>query len=126
MGSAGGRVPIVPLTGIKFWAGVLAVLALGAQPSLSADIRVFTSAASLEVQQVSAGRFAEATGNHVVLTPGTVREIETRLARAERPDVVVLPAPMMDALDKAGTFRPGSRIALARVGIGVVVRAGQP
>jgi molybdate transport system substrate-binding protein len=121
-------VPIVPLTGIKLWRGpvALAVLALGANPCLSADIRVFTSAASLEVQQVSAGKFAETTGNHVALTPGTVREIEMRLSGGERPDVIVLPTPMMDALDKTGAFRPGSRVALARVGIGVVVKAGQP
>jgi molybdate transport system substrate-binding protein len=102
------------------------MLALGAHPSASAEIRVFTSAATLQVQQAYAGKFAQATGNHVALTAGTVREIETRLRGADRPDVVVLPAPMMEALDKAGTFRPASLRNLARVGIGVVVRAGNP
>jgi molybdate transport system substrate-binding protein len=104
----------------------LAALVLGANPSASADIRVFTSAASLRVQEAYAGKFEQATGNHVALTAGTVREIETRLTGRDRPDVVVLPAPMMDALDKAGTLRSSSRISLARVGIGVVVRAGHP
>ena len=120
--------PIVALAGIAIRSGAaaLAVLALGTIPSAAADIRVFTSAATLEAQQASAGKFAQATGNHVALTAGTVREIETRLKGPEVPDVVVLPTPMMDALDKTGTFRPGSRISLARVGIGVVVRAGHP
>jgi molybdate transport system substrate-binding protein len=119
-------VRIVPLAGIilRSGAAALAVLALGS--FASAEIRVFTSAASLQVQQAYAGKFAQATGNQVALTAGTVREIETRLGRAERPDVVVLPVPMMEALDKAGTFRPGTRRNLARVGIGVVVRAGNP
>jgi molybdate transport system substrate-binding protein len=115
----------VPLLGITLRSGAagLAVLAL-VNPSASADIRVFTSAAPLQVQQLYAGKFAQATGNHVTVTPGTVREIETRLKGPDRPDVVVLPTPRMDALDKAGTLRPGSRMNLARVGIGVAVRAG--
>jgi molybdate transport system substrate-binding protein len=39
---------------------------------------------------------------------------------------VVLPAPTVEALDKAGKLRAGSRINLARVGIGVAVRQGAP
>jgi molybdate transport system substrate-binding protein len=121
-------VPVVPLAGITLrnGAAALAVLALGIARAASAEVRVFTSAASLQVQQAYAGKFAQTTGNHVALTAGTVREIETRLHGGERPDVVVLPVPMMEALDKAGTFQPASRRNLARVGIGIVVRAGNP
>jgi molybdate transport system substrate-binding protein len=121
-------VPIVSLAGITLRSGAisLALLAPGAGPSLSAEIRVFTSAATLAAQQAYAGKFVQATGSHVALTAGTVREIETRLRGTERPDVVVLPVPMMETLDKAGTFRPATRRNLARVGIGVVVRAGNP
>jgi molybdate transport system substrate-binding protein len=121
---------MVPLGGLTFGRGAAALaipalfLALGTVPSLSAEIRVFTSAASLEVQQVVADEFARATGHRVTLLPATVREIQSRLTGPDKPDIVVLPAPAMDALEKAGTFRPGSRIDLARVGIGVAVRAG--
>src|SRR5262249_49907829 len=59
-------------------------------------------------------------------TVGTVREIQDRLRRGEKPDILVLPTPAIEALDKAGTFRPGSRTDLARVGIGIAVRAGKP
>ena len=41
-------------------------------------------------------------------------------------DIMVLPAPAIEALETAGALRPGSRVDLARVGIGVVVRAGAP
>jgi molybdate transport system substrate-binding protein len=121
-------VSIVPGAGITLRSGAaaLAVLALGSSPCASAEIRVFTSAASLPVQQTYAGKFAQATGNRVLLTVGTVREIETRLAGADKPDVVILPAPVMDELEKAGAIRPGTRVDLARVGIGVAIRAGRP
>jgi len=39
---------------------------------------------------------------------------------------VLLPAPLIDALEQAGKIRPGSRSRLTRVGIAVVVRAGAP
>ena len=119
---------IVSFAGItlRSAAMALALMALGANPAVSAEIRVFTSAATLQAQQAYAGKFAQATGNHVAFTAGTVREIETRLRGAERPDVVVLPVPMMETLDKVGTFRPATRTSLARVGIGIVVRAGNP
>jgi molybdate transport system substrate-binding protein len=34
--------------------------------------------------------------------------------------------PVIDALEQAGALRPGSRVDVARVGVGVVVRAGAP
>jgi molybdate transport system substrate-binding protein len=91
---------------------------------VSADISVYTSAAPAEVEKVLATRFAEATGNRVLFTVGTVREIQARLANSGTPDIVVLPSPALDAPDNAARLRPGSRIDLARVGIGIVVRDG--
>jgi molybdate transport system substrate-binding protein len=105
-------------------AAALAISAFGISAAGSAEVRVFTSAASIEVQQIYAGKFAQATGNHVTLTVGTVREIRDRVDGPDKPDIVVLPAPLMDGLEKAGTFLPGSRTDLARVGVGIVVRTG--
>jgi len=102
----------------------LAVLVLGAGPSVSADLRVFTSGAPAEVQKAFAPTFVKSTGNRVLLTIGTLSEIREKLSGPETPDIVVLPAPVMDQLSTAGSLLPGSRIDLARVGIGVVVRAG--
>ena len=107
-------------------AAMLAMLALGTTPSVAADVHVFSSGAAAEVQEVFATKFAGTTGNRIVLTAGTIDKILEQLPRAEHRDVVVLPAPAIDALDRAGTLRPGSRIDLARVGIGVVVREGRP
>jgi molybdate transport system substrate-binding protein len=123
-----GQFAFIRRTGVE-WTGAaaaLAVLALGARPSVAADVVVYTSAAPVAVEQVLAGAFTEATGNRVLIDVGTVREIQDKLSGSGRPDIVVLPAAALDVLDKASGLRPGSRIDLARVGIGVVVRAGAP
>lgn len=103
-----------------------AVLGLQIDPTAAADVRLFTSGAPTEVQKGLVRTFAETTGHRLVITSGTLGVIQERLAGPETPDVVVLPAPAIEALDKAGKLRPGSRIRLARVGIGVAVRAGAP
>ena len=105
----------------------IVALALTTQPSHAADLRVYTSGApAYIVQIVVAASFFTATGYRVSVTVGTVAEIRQMLSAAPAPDVVILPAPVMDALDKAGAFAGGSRTELARVGIGVAVRAGAP
>jgi molybdate transport system substrate-binding protein len=113
--------------GAAAWpATALAILALGTQPSAAADVGVFTSAAPAEVEKVLAAKFTETTGNRILFTVGTVKDIRDKLSGSEMPDIVVLPAAALDVLDKAAGVRPGSRIDLARVGIGVAVREGAP
>jgi molybdate transport system substrate-binding protein len=102
------------------------MLALTAQSSLAVDIQVYSSGAPAQVAQAVATTFSHATSNHVSVAVATVAEIRTKLSAAPAPDVVILPAPVIGALNKAGTFAGGSRIELARVGIGVAVRAGAP
>jgi molybdate transport system substrate-binding protein len=112
-------------------ATALAVLGLvpgvGAQPCAAADIEVATSAAPAAVEAAVAAKFAAATGHRVRFSVATVKEIEEKLSGpGATADVVVLPAGALDVLEKAGKLRAGSRVELARVGIGVVVRAGAP
>jgi len=113
--------------GAALWpATALAILLLGTKPSASADVGVFTSGAPAEVEKVLAATFTATTGHRVLFTAGTVKEIHDKLAGLEQPDIVILPAAALDVLDHAAGLRPGTRIDLARVGIGVVVRAGAP
>jgi molybdate transport system substrate-binding protein len=107
-------------------ATALALLGLATRPAASADLSVFTSAAPAEVEKKLAADFSQASGHRILFTIGTVKEIQEKLAASAQPDIVVLPAAALDALDNAGGLRPGSRIDLARVGIGLVVRAGAP
>jgi len=99
---------------------------LAVQPSAAADVRVFTSGAPADIQRGLVRAFTETTSHRPLITSGTLSAIQQRLSGSESADVVVLPVPTIEALDKAGKLRPGSRIGLARVGIGVAVRQGAP
>jgi molybdate transport system substrate-binding protein len=105
-------------------AALAATAGLAVGPSAAADVRVFTSGAPAEIQRGLVRTFSEATGHRLVLTSATVGVLQQRLLGSESADVVVLPAPIVEALNKAGKLRGGSPISLARVGIGVAVRQG--
>ena len=110
--------------GGRFLAPVFMICALTA--TQAAEIRVFTSGAPSAALQALAPAFTEATGQRISFTIGVLNEIREKMSGAERPDAVVLPVPAIDALDKTGKLRPDSRLVLARVGIGIVVREGAP
>jgi molybdate transport system substrate-binding protein len=103
-----------------------ALLALAGSPAVAAEISVFSSGAPSAVLKVLAVAFARDTGNHVEFTVGTPGDLQNKLAAGAMPDLVVAPAPVIEKLEKAGTLKAGSRVDLARVGVGVVVREGAP
>lgn len=105
-------------------AGTVMMLLPGAGRSFAADIRVFSSGAPADVEKVIAAMFARQNEHQVVFTVAPPGAIRAKLAAGEKPDIVVLPAADIVALDKAGALRPDSQVALARVGIGVIVRRG--
>jgi molybdate transport system substrate-binding protein len=105
---------------------LITTLWLGMGPSAASEIRVFTSGAPSAVQKVMAAKFTDTTGHRVVFTAATLQEIRSQLSGNQKPDVVVLPAPAVESLDKEGALRSGSKTNLARVGIGVAIKEGTP
>jgi len=118
------RSPVARRLGVA--AAALIALAVTMTQVLAADVRVLTSGAPAEVQKVLARPFTEATGHRVLFTVGNLSAVQGKLSEGDSPDVVVFPAPAIETLDKAGRLLPGSRLILARVGIGVAVRRGAP
>jgi molybdate transport system substrate-binding protein len=113
----------------RFAATLCAVISLFAatflpEASSAADIRVFSSGAPADAEKAIAAKFTQDSGHRVIFTVGTPGAIEDRLSHGEKTDIVVLPAPVIAAMDKAGRLHPARRMNLARVGIGVVVRQG--
>src|SRR5215470_20184434 len=90
----------------------IAVPGLAAQPSAAAELHVLTSGAPTEIQQGLARAFTVSTGHRLLITSGTVGLLQQRLLGSESADVVVLPAPTVETLDKARKQRAGSRISL--------------
>jgi molybdate transport system substrate-binding protein len=95
-------------------------------PISAADLRVYSGGAPQDTLKLLAPDLERTAGHRATYTFAVVGEIQQRLQAGEQADVVLLPVPLIDALEKAGKIRSGSRRLLARVGIAVVIREGAP
>jgi molybdate transport system substrate-binding protein len=104
----------------------LSFLAWSMTPLSAAELRIYSGGAPQETLKLIAPAFEQQSGHRVQFTYAVVGAIQQRLQAGEKADVVLLPAPLLDGLDKSGKLSPDSRRTLARVGIAVVVREGAP
>lgn len=100
--------------------------AVVARPAHAADIHVLSAGAVQEAEKALAAEFETQAGDHVTFTFGTVGTIQDRLKAGERADILVLSAPAIDAMAAAHQLIGNGGTPLAKVGIGVAVRAGAP
>jgi len=107
------------LTAIAFAASMAAM-----SPSSAAEIRVYTGGAPKEVLSVLTPEFEKQSGHKVQFTYAVISAIQQKLAAGERPDMVLMPIPALDALVKAGTLHAEPRPTLGSIGVAMIVRAG--
>jgi molybdate transport system substrate-binding protein len=105
---------------------VASVLMLSASVVAAAEIRVFGVAPVRAAMSSLGPDFAKSSGNEVNLNIVAANLVEPQKLAGETYDVAVLGTAAMEELEKAGGIRPGSRVPLARTGIGVAVREGSP
>ena len=91
----------------------------------AAEVRVLSVGSVQIAAKALAAEFNKATGHNVTLTVITPSRIPQKLA-SEPFDMLIASVGAMEGHDKAGLIRPASRVPLARVGIGVMVREGAP
>jgi len=94
-----------------------------------AEIKVFCSGAFKAAYLALVPGFERATGHKVTTAwgssvAGSATSIPDRLARGEPVDAVIMAADRLDRLIGEGKIAAGSRVDLARSGIGIAVRAG--
>jgi molybdate transport system substrate-binding protein len=111
---------------MRLLATALALVTIGVAPSFAADMRVYSGGAPQDTLKTIAPEFEKATGHRLNFTFAVVGAIQQRIAGGEKADVVLLPVPLLNALEAAGKLRPDSKRLLARVGIAVIVRDGTP
>lgn len=109
--------------------GLAALLLAGGAPA--AEVHVVSSGGFAAAYKVLVPGFEQATGDQVSTAWGpsmgkTIDAVPARLARHEPIDVLVMVGCALDDLAAQGVVVPGSRVPLARSGIGVVVRTGAP
>lgn len=110
-----------------FALGLAAALAFaGPAQSQAAELRVLTAGAFKQVVLALVPDFEKQTGHKVTVDNGTAGELLKRIKGGEAFDVAVITPAVIDALTEKGRLAAGSRVNLASVGIGVVVKEGAP
>lgn len=90
------------------------------------EIKVLSSIATREAYNELVPQFERASGHTVTTTWAGTVDIMKRMAAGEVHDLVVISSVELDDLVKQGKIVAGSRVDLARSGIGVAVKAGAP
>jgi molybdate transport system substrate-binding protein len=104
---------------------IAAIFLLAPLTSGAADeIRVIEANALTIAMKELASQFTRETGHQVSFVGVTPGQVEQRIRAGEVYDLVINAAPSVEALEKEGRWRPGTRHPLARVGIGIAVRDG--
>jgi molybdate transport system substrate-binding protein len=95
-------------------------------PARAAELTVLTAGAFKSVVAAMLPAFEASTGNKVVLRNDTVGALVRRIGDGEAFDVVLMSPSGLEALSAGGKIASASIVRLAKVGIGVGVRAGAP
>jgi molybdate transport system substrate-binding protein len=90
----------------------------------AAELRVISGGGAQSVLQRLAPQFESATGGKVQVDFAVVGAIQQKLTVGEKPDVLLVPAPLLDTIERAGAFRARSKVLIGKIGIGIVVREG--
>ena len=92
----------------------------------AAEVKVLTAGAFKQVVLALVPDFEKQTGNKVVVDNDTAGGLKKRIEGGEIFDVAVITPAVLDELAGAGKIAAGTRVNLASVGIGVVVKEGAP
>jgi molybdate transport system substrate-binding protein len=112
--------------------GVSATIALGlallgnttGSTASAAEIRLLCAVALHPAIDVLIPDFEKSSGHKVTVAYGNAGAIADRFQKGEAADLVINAAPLMDQLRAQGKVLAGSRVIIAKVGVGVFVRKG--
>src|SRR5450759_382986 len=106
---------------------IAAVLCLAGLPqATAAEIKVLTAGAFKQVVLALVPDFEKQTGHRVTVDNDTAGGLKKRIEGGEAFDVAVITPGVVDDLIAKGKIAAASRINLASVGVGVVVKEGAP
>ena len=105
---------------------VAAAIVIFSGTANAAEIKILTAGAFKQVVLALVPDFEKQTGHKVTVDNGTAGELSKRIEGGEAFDVAVITPGVVDDLTKKGKIAEGSRVALASVGVGVMVKAGAP
>ena len=98
----------------------------GLPQATAAEIKVLTAGAFKQVVLALVPDFEKQSGHRVTVDNDTAGGLKKRIEGGEAFDVAVITPGVVDDLIAKGKIAAGSRINLASVGVGVVVKEGAP
>jgi molybdate transport system substrate-binding protein len=101
-------------------------LTLCATQAGAAEVKVLTTGAFREMVLALVPDFETRTGNKVVVDNDTAGGLQKRIEGGEAFDVAVITPRVIDDFIAKGKIASGSRVNVASVGVGVMVKAGAP
>ena len=104
---------------------IVALLFLSIIPASAAELKIFGVAPVRTTINALTATYKQSTGNEATATV-VASDIVEKSLEGKTFDVMVLSTPEMDEQEKLGRIQAGSRVKLARVGIGVAMREGAP
>jgi molybdate transport system substrate-binding protein len=104
---------------------VATLLALATAGAQAGEVRVISAGAVRAIVTEMARAYEKETGNTVTLTFGTVGVVRQKMA-TDPADVVIMTDVAVDESARQGGIVAGSRVDIARTGMGVGVREGAP
>jgi len=90
------------------------------------EIKVLSTQATEQAYRELVPQFEKASGHKVTTIFTGTLDLQKRIAAGETYDLILMAGPAIDDYIKAGTIVPGSRVDVAKSGVGVGVRAGAP
>ena len=103
-----------------------AMLTMMASTAQAVELKVMASAAVKDAYNEVIPAFEASSGHKVVTEWVPTVEMMKRLGGGEAPDLVVMAAAGIDKLTADGKFVAGSKLDIAKSGIGVGIRKGAP
>jgi len=104
----------------------LAIALVMTQSAHAADLVVLSSAAMKGALADLPQRYLAATGDHVSVVYGTAGQVRDRALSGQAFDVVIVPPEPLAGLIGRHLVQQGSQLDVARVRLGVAVKAGAP
>ena len=107
---------------------IVAAAAAVILPSMTfaAELKVLSTQATEDTYRELVPQFEKATGHKVATIFTGTLDAQKRLAAGENYDMIIMAAPAIDAQIKAGKVVSGSRVDLAKSGVGLAVPKGAP
>ncbi len=90
------------------------------------EITVLSTQATEKAYAELVPQFEKATGHTVKTTFTGTLDAKKRIAAGEAFDLLIMSSPDIDAFQKSGSLQLGSRVDLAKSGVGIGVKAGSP